>query len=176
MCQGKALTLTYPSEIEMAQFAEEVLQEYSLFTNEPDITFFQSKLDISSSSNEEDVVVLPCGVDERVCDKKLAVAQDEFFLMYMKVLEELGVTIPFTAFEMCVLKFMNMAPSHIRPNSWSFIRGFEIFCKAWLKLFNDFCRLGFLLCSLMFGDFVLSSWTFLFCRYFGEWRKQYKQR
>jgi hypothetical protein len=40
------------------------------------------------------------------------------------------VKIPFTSFEMDVLKFLNVAPSQIRPNSWAFIRGFEILCKA----------------------------------------------
>jgi hypothetical protein len=31
---------------------------------------------------------------------------------------------------MDVLKFLNVAPSHIHPNSWAFIRGFEILCKS----------------------------------------------
>lgn len=74
--------------------------------------------------------MLPCSVDERVCDQKPRGAQDESFLMYMRVLEEFGVTVPFTEFEMGVLKFLNVAPSHIRPSSWAFIRGLEILCKA----------------------------------------------
>lgn len=53
--------------------------------------------------------------------------------MYATVFEEFGVKVPFTAFEMDVLKFLNMVPSHIRPNSWAFIRGFEILCEV-LKL------------------------------------------
>jgi len=31
---------------------------------------------------------------------------------------------------MDVLKILNVAPSQIRPNSWAFIRDFEILCKA----------------------------------------------
>jgi len=50
--------------------------------------------------------------------------------MYMVVLEEFRVTIPFMAFEMDVLKFLNVAPSQIHPNSWAFIRGFENMCKS----------------------------------------------
>lgn len=38
--------------------------------------------------------------------------------------------IPFTPFEMYVLKFLNVAPTHIRPTSWEFIRDFEMLCKA----------------------------------------------
>jgi len=43
---------------EMTCFAEEVRVEYSMYTDVPDINFFRSKLDISSTRNEEDVVVL----------------------------------------------------------------------------------------------------------------------
>jgi hypothetical protein len=40
------------------------------------------------------------------------------------------VKIPFTPFEMDVLTYLNMAPTQIRPNSWAFIRGFEVLCKS----------------------------------------------
>src|SRR4030066_1823515 len=41
-----------------------------------------------------------------------------------------GVRLPLTPFEMDVLKFLNVAPSQIRPNNWAFVRAFEICCKA----------------------------------------------
>lgn len=128
--EGKVLPLTYSGDFEMEQFVEEVRREYSLYTDMPDIDFFRSKLDIFATGNEEDVMVLSCDVDERVCDQESASALDESFLMYMAVLEEFEVTIPSTTFEKDVLKFLNVAPSQIRPNSWVFIRGFEILCKA----------------------------------------------
>lgn len=119
------------SSTEMAGFAEEVRVEYSLYTNVPDVNLFRSKFNISSTGHEEDVVVLlSCDEDERVCDQETSGEQDESYLMYMAVLEEFGVKIPFTSLEMDVLKFLNVAPSQIRPNSWAFIRGFEILCKA----------------------------------------------
>jgi len=40
------------------------------------------------------------------------------------------VRIPFTLFQMDVLRFLNVAPTQIRPNSWAFISGFEILCEA----------------------------------------------
>jgi len=52
------------------------------------------------------------------------------FLMYMEVLEEFGVRIPFTTFEMDMLNFLNVAPSQIRPDSWAFNHDFEILCEA----------------------------------------------
>jgi len=56
--------------------------------------------------------------------------KDEMYHMYIGVLEEFRVKIPFTPFEMDVLKFFNVAPSQIQLNSWAFIRGFEIVCEA----------------------------------------------
>jgi len=112
--EGKVFPLTYFGDFEIEQFTEEVRREYSLYTDKPDIDFFRSKLDISAPGKEEDVVVLSCDVDERVCDQELVGALDESFLMYMAVLEEFGVTIPFTAFEMDVLKFMNVASSQLQ--------------------------------------------------------------
>jgi hypothetical protein len=76
------------------------------------------------------VVVLSYDRDERVCDQEMEGDFDESFLMYMAVLEEFGVKIPFTYFEMGVLKYLNVVPSQIRPNSWAFIRGFEVLCKS----------------------------------------------
>jgi hypothetical protein len=76
------------------------------------------------------VVVTPCHEGEIVCHQRLEGVVDESFMMYMEVLEEYGVKISFTTFEMDVLKFLNVAPSQIRRNSWAFIRGFEILCKA----------------------------------------------
>ncbi|RHN55697.1 hypothetical protein MtrunA17_Chr5g0420781 [Medicago truncatula] len=114
----------------MARFAEEVLVEGSLYTDVRVINLLRSKFNISSTGHEEDVVVLSCDADERVCDQEMGGEQDESFLMYMAVLEVFGVKIPFTYFEMDVPKFINVAPSQIRPNSWAFIRGYEILCMS----------------------------------------------
>jgi len=128
--ESEVSQLSISTELEMTCFADEVRQEYSLYTDVPDIEFFRSKLNISATGNEEDVVVLSCDLDERVCEQEMAGALNESFLMYMEILEEFGVKIPFTAFVMDVLKFLNVVLSQICPNSWAFIRGFEILCSA----------------------------------------------
>ncbi len=111
------------------RFAEEVLVEDSFYRDVSVLNFVRTKLNISSTGNEEDVVVLSCHTEERVCDQKMGGEQDQSFLMYLGVLEEFSVKIPFTPFQMDVLKFINVAPSQIPPNSWAFIRGYEILCK-----------------------------------------------
>jgi hypothetical protein len=125
--EGKRL----PSRlIGMSLFAEEVLLEESLYVDVSAMDSFRSKFDISATGREEDVVLLSCDPDERVCDQEMAGEGDESYFVYTTVLEEFGVKIPFTPFEMDVLKFLNVAPTQIFPNSWAFIRGFEILCKS----------------------------------------------
>ncbi|MED6162935.1 hypothetical protein PIB30_075163 [Stylosanthes scabra] len=46
--------------------------------------------------------------------------------MYTRVFAEIGGRFPFTEFECAVLRQLNYAPSQIHPNSWGFIRAFEV--------------------------------------------------
>jgi len=71
----------------------------------------------------------PCPPSEIVCVLRPKGVRD-IFHMYGAVLEEFGVRIHFTLFLMDVMRFFNVAPTQIRPNSWAFIRGFEILCEA----------------------------------------------
>jgi hypothetical protein len=109
----------------MTSFAEEVLAEDSLYVDVSTMDLFRSKFNISSTGREEDVILLSCDPDECVCDQEMEEG-DESYFMYTAVLEEFGVKIPFSRFEMDVLKYLNVVPTQIRPNSWAFIRGFEI--------------------------------------------------
>ena len=90
---------------------------------------FRSKNAVSSTGREEDIDLLPCLPGEIVCVLRPKGVK-EIFHMYGTVLEKFGVKIPFTRFEMDVLRFLNVAPTQIRTNSWAFIRGFEILCEA----------------------------------------------
>jgi hypothetical protein len=115
---------------EMASFAEEVRLEESLFVDVSALDSFRSKFDISATGREEDVVLLSCDPDERACDQEMMGEGDESYFVYTAFLEEFGVKIPFTPFEMDVLRLLNVAPTQIRPNSWPFICAFEVLCKS----------------------------------------------
>lgn len=54
-----------------------------MYSDAADVNFFWSKLDISATRNEEDVLGLSYDLDERVCDQELMGALDESYLMYM---------------------------------------------------------------------------------------------
>jgi len=64
----------------------------------------------------------PVCVDDRVRKGK------PFFFMYQIVFKRLGVRLPFTPFERELLTEINTAPAQLHPNSWAFVRGFQILC------------------------------------------------
>jgi len=48
--------------------------------------------------------------------------------MYQTVFKCIGVCLPFTPFERELLTEINTAPAQLHPNSWAFVRGFQILC------------------------------------------------
>ena len=48
--------------------------------------------------------------------------------MYQTVFKRVGVRLPFTPFERELLIEINTAPAQLHPNSWAFVRGFQILC------------------------------------------------
>ncbi|AES78524.2 hypothetical protein MTR_7g032790 [Medicago truncatula] len=128
MVPGKSTQLAC-QESDTECFSEDVQRYESPYNNQAKVNFFRSKLSVSSTKREEDIVLAPCPAGEKVCTMRPKGVK-EIFHMYGAVLEEFGVKIPFTLFEMDVLRLLNVAPTQIHPNSWAFIRGFEILCDA----------------------------------------------
>ncbi|KEH33519.1 hypothetical protein MTR_3g045050 [Medicago truncatula] len=110
-------------------FSDDVQRYESTYNDQAKVNFFRSKLLVSSTKREKDIVLAPCPAGEKVCTMRPKGVK-EVFHMYGAALEEFGVKIPFTLFEMDVLRLLNVAPTQIHPNSWAFIRGFEILCDA----------------------------------------------
>ncbi|MED6164987.1 hypothetical protein PIB30_095408 [Stylosanthes scabra] len=49
--------------------------------------------------------------------------------VYEPIFTRIGVRVPFTEFEMEVLRECEVAPSQIHPNSWGFLRAYEVVCR-----------------------------------------------
>ncbi|MED6132425.1 hypothetical protein PIB30_018815 [Stylosanthes scabra] len=69
------------------------------------------------------IEILSSSISERVCHRG---PNGDWFFMYTCVLAEIGVRFPFTRFECSVLRQINRAPSQIHPNSWAYMRAFQI--------------------------------------------------
>jgi len=128
MSRGKCVHLV-GSESNMESFGDDVQSYSSMYCDQERMNFFRSKNAASSTGRQEDIDLMPCPPGEIVCVLRPKGVK-EIFHMYDAVLEEFGVKIPFTLFQMDVLRLLNVAPTQIRPNSWAFIRAFKILCEA----------------------------------------------
>ena len=74
--------------------------------------------------------VLVCRVKpgEPVCVDARATGGSPFFFVYQMVFKRVGLHLTFTPIERELLTEINTAPAQLHPNSWAFVRGFQILC------------------------------------------------
>ncbi|MED6181870.1 hypothetical protein PIB30_023393 [Stylosanthes scabra] len=88
-------------------------------------------------------VVAP-GLEDRVCYADPE--SNNYIFVYEATFTKVGIQLPFTDFEVAVLKKYEIAPSQIHPNSWGFIKGFEVICREFgfptsMKVFHHLFKL-----------------------------------
>ncbi|RDX79752.1 hypothetical protein CR513_39794, partial [Mucuna pruriens] len=74
------------------------------------------------------VTVFPYRPDEPVNGRPEA-GEAPFFYIYNTLPLKLGVKLPFTHFERSILRALNVAPTQLHLNSWTFVRVFELLCE-----------------------------------------------
>ncbi|MED6222058.1 hypothetical protein PIB30_060811 [Stylosanthes scabra] len=67
------------------------------------------------------------GSEERVC--YVDPEGDDCIFVYESIFTKAGVKIPFTEFEVEVLRECKITPSQIHPNSWGFLRAYQVECQ-----------------------------------------------
>ncbi|KOM29512.1 hypothetical protein LR48_Vigan715s000200 [Vigna angularis] len=80
----------------------------------------------------EDSRLIRAGVslrNERVFYEKRS-SLDDFFYMYVNFFTHLFIRVPFTKFQMAVLREVNVAPAQLHPNSWAVVQAFLAMCLA----------------------------------------------
>ncbi|MED6124800.1 hypothetical protein PIB30_062320 [Stylosanthes scabra] len=80
----------------------------------------------SSAEGRKYRVVAP-GPEDRAC--YVDPEGDSCIFVYEPIFTKVGVQIPFSEFEIEVLNACEVAPSQIHPNSWGFIRAYEVVCR-----------------------------------------------
>jgi len=75
-------------------------------------------------------MLYPCSKEERVCWQHKDENEPEFIYMYKSLFNKLSISLPFSKFQCDVLGAINVAPTQLHPNTWGFIRAFEILCSC----------------------------------------------
>jgi len=65
----------------------------------------------------------------RVCRWSHEPTGGPFFFMYYTIFKRVKLRLPLTGFERTLLTEVNVAPAQLHPNSWAFVRAFNILCN-----------------------------------------------
>jgi hypothetical protein len=98
----------------------------SIYRSAESVASFREKHDVSGEFDEEEVILEPVEAGEYVT----AVHNTEpaFFYMYTHFIKDFHLYFPFTEFQLSMLRVLNVAPTQLSPNSWSFIKAYELVC------------------------------------------------
>jgi len=83
------------------------------------------EIPFSSVGEIEDWEVILPSKSDRLC----LLYEDYVFPMYEVVFKDMGFRLPFSDFQREVLRWTKLSPSQIHPNSYTFMRAFELVCQ-----------------------------------------------
>jgi len=83
------------------------------------------EIPFSSIGRSEDWEVLLPSTSDRVCSEY----ENHVFPMYEVVFKDMGFQLPFLDFQREVFRWTKLPPSQIYPNSYAFMRAFELVCN-----------------------------------------------
>ena len=83
------------------------------------------EIPFSSIGRSEDWEVLLPSTCDRVCSEY----ENHVFPMFEVVFKDMGFRLPFSYFQREVFRWTKLSPSQIHPNSYAFMRAFELLCE-----------------------------------------------
>ncbi|GAU48817.1 hypothetical protein TSUD_99890 [Trifolium subterraneum] len=103
----------------------------SRFTTDEFVSTFRQAVRVSGEGGENRVVIDPIALGEFVTT--VNEQEPHYFYMYTHVLQTLHLGLSFNSFECQILRVMNIAPCQLHPNSWTFLKAFQVACEALSK-------------------------------------------
>jgi hypothetical protein len=96
----------------------------STYQSEASVAEFRELYDVSGNFEEEEVILEPVRAGEYV--NSIHTTEPPFFYMYTNFIKDFHLYFPFTEFEGSMLRTLNIALTQLHPNSWAFIKAFEL--------------------------------------------------
>ncbi|GAU23954.1 hypothetical protein TSUD_183530 [Trifolium subterraneum] len=101
----------------------------SKFTSPVSILRFREGYSLYNDDGEDELVIVETvRADELVTTVNRE--EPHYFYMYANVIQTLNLWFPLTFFEDTISRLLNVAPSQFHPNSWAFVKGYELLCYA----------------------------------------------
>jgi hypothetical protein len=96
----------------------------SMYQSDESITEFRESYDVSGNFNEGDIILELVGAGEYVTS--VHTSEPAFSYTYTNFVKDFHLYFPFSDFQLS--RTLNVAPTQLSPNSWSFIKAFELVC------------------------------------------------
>ncbi|KOM26347.1 hypothetical protein LR48_Vigan252s005900 [Vigna angularis] len=84
---------------------------------------------VSTARDAGSILLTMCRSNERACHGQEGHNTDIFYV-YSTLFRDMGIRLPFTDFQSSVLRALNVAPTQLHPNRWSYIQAFVVVCTA----------------------------------------------
>lgn len=119
------------AEVEAMEDSRNVCDVSSAFTSHSVLEAVLSSLQIAreGEGSNGDYSLGPVPQTDRVMCQTPPESPTGSFIMYKTFFELLNVRLPFSDFEVDILRSMDVAPIQLHLNSWAFIRSFDLLCK-----------------------------------------------
>ncbi|WVZ02858.1 hypothetical protein V8G54_023664 [Vigna mungo] len=91
--------------------------------------FIDQSYVVRDTANAQAARVVVSRENERVCHGKGSSSEDYFF-MYANLFTQQNIRVPFTDFQMELLRELNVAPTQLHPNSWAAAQAFVVECMV----------------------------------------------
>ncbi|RHN74308.1 putative transposase (putative), gypsy type [Medicago truncatula] len=105
--------------LDSSWLGEEPLQMESDFSNDG-----VGEIPFGSIGDVEDWELMLPSTSDLVC----SLYENHVFPMYEVVFKDMGFQLPFSEFPREMLRWTKLSPSHVHPNSYAFMRAFELLC------------------------------------------------
>jgi hypothetical protein len=102
------------------------METSSRFTSAEFVSTFRKAIQVSGEGDEDRIILDPVAEGEFVTN--VNEREPHYFYMYTHVLQTLNFWLPFSNFECQMLRVMNVAPCQLHPNSWAFLKAFQVVC------------------------------------------------
>ncbi|GAU44772.1 hypothetical protein TSUD_138840 [Trifolium subterraneum] len=126
-CLGLLLSLVI-SNLDSIATISTSMEISSRFTTDEFVSTFRQAVQVSGEGGENRFVIDPVALGEFVTT--VNEQEPHYFYMYTHVLQTLHLWLPFNSFECQILRVMNVAPCQLHPNSWTFLKAFQVACEG----------------------------------------------
>ncbi|KOM39772.1 hypothetical protein LR48_Vigan03g315400 [Vigna angularis] len=101
----------------------------SFYHRRPFKDFASSVCLVKAAEDASHFKLAVCQMTERVCHGRENYPPD-FFYAYATMFKDLKVLLPFSDFQISVLRELSVAPTQLHPNGWAFMQAFSTVCTG----------------------------------------------